>query len=128
MWQKWVLLPPANEVRGKVICLQVCVCPQEGLPGPRGCLVLGVPGPGGCLVPGLRVPGPGGCLVETPPGRLLLRVVRILLECILVEYINVETIDFCQLLSVLPYSRNFMPSRFIPFLSCILSSSFSVHL
>ena len=30
------------------------------------------------------MPGPGGCLVETPPGRLLLRAVRILLECILV--------------------------------------------
>ena len=37
----------------------------------------GMPGPGG-------VPGPEGCLVETPPGRLLLRAVRILLECILV--------------------------------------------
>ena len=36
-------LPPANEVWGKVICLQVCVCPQEG------CLVRGG---GGCLVPG----------------------------------------------------------------------------
>ena len=32
-----LLLPPANEVWGKVICLQVCVCPQRG----------GVPGPGG---------------------------------------------------------------------------------
>ena len=54
-----------------------------GLPGPGGCLVWGVPGPRGegCLVP-------GGCLVlggvETPPGRLLLRAVRILLEFILV--------------------------------------------
>ena len=39
-----------------------------------GCMVLGVNGPGG--------PAPGGCLVETP--QLLLRAVRILLECILV--------------------------------------------
>ena len=52
-------LPPANEVWGKVICLQVCICPQGGR------LVLG-----GCLIPGgawsRGVPGPGGCLVETP--------------------------------------------------------------
>ena len=26
------LLPPANEVWGKVICLQACVCPQGGVP------------------------------------------------------------------------------------------------
>ena len=39
---KKLFLPPTNEVWGKVICLQVCVCPQ------RGCLVLGgVPGLGG---------------------------------------------------------------------------------
>ena len=61
------LLPPANEVWGNVICLQVCVCPQGGclvpggawswrVHGPRGCMVLG-----GCMVPG------GGCLVKTPP-------------------------------------------------------------
>ena len=29
-------LPPANEVWGKVKCLQVCVCPQGGVPGPGG--------------------------------------------------------------------------------------------
>ena len=68
---------------------------------PGGCLVpggawSGGSAPGGCLVQGGRVPGlggglllggvpaPGGCLVETPPGRPLLRAVRILLECILV--------------------------------------------
>ena len=44
-----------------------------GVPGPGG---EGVPGPGGCLLPG--VPGPD------PPGQLLLRAARILLECILV--------------------------------------------
>ena len=37
----------------------------------------GVPGPGG-------VPDPGGGVPAPPPGRLLLRAVRILLECILV--------------------------------------------
>ena len=41
----------------------------------------GVPGPGG----GERgVPGPGGVPDRDPPGQLLLRAVRILLECILV--------------------------------------------
>ena len=46
----------------------------------------GMPGPGGCLVPG-GVPGPGGSAPcreglpgSDPPGRLLLRSVRILLE------------------------------------------------
>ena len=72
-WRKYgYLLTPANEVWGKVICLQVCVCPQGGsasggafsggVPGPRGCLLLGgawcmgVSALGGCLVG-------GGCLV-----------------------------------------------------------------
>ena len=75
-----------------------------GVPGPRGCLLQGegVPGLGGawswrvCLVPGRclpqGVPGLGGlvsqhALRQTPPPRerrLLLRTVRILLECILV--------------------------------------------
>ena len=57
-------------------------CPGGGgacsraMPAPRGggCLVLG-----GCLVPG------GGVPSGDPPGRLLLRAVRILLECILVR-------------------------------------------
>ena len=71
-----------------------------GLPGPGGCLLpggawslwgvcswgcvycWGVPGPG---VPDPRgVSGPGGAGGD-PPGRPLLRVVRILLECILVS-------------------------------------------
>ena len=76
----YCLLPPANEVRGKVICLQVCVCPQGGCLVPGGVWSQGVPGPGGawswgCLVPGVPDLGgclvPGGCLVgglvETPP-------------------------------------------------------------
>ena len=68
--------------------------PGGGVPDPGGgvgawsrgggCLILGgawswgVPGPGGVAL------SRGGCLVETPHGRLLLRAVRILLECILV--------------------------------------------
>ena len=106
------LLPPKNEVWGKVIFLHLSVIlfTGGGVPGPRGGLVpegggmpgpggvcsWGVPGPGGGLLLGgawswgglLRgcVPGPGGwCLVETPPPRLLLLAVRILLECILVK-------------------------------------------
>ena len=93
---RFALLPPANEVWGKVICLQVCVCPRGGawsggmssLGGlvpwgawshawSWGCLVQGVPGPR------WGVPGPGGAWWR-PPKRLLLRAVRILLECILV--------------------------------------------
>ena len=49
-----------------------------GVPGPRGCLV-----PAGCLVWG-RYLVPGGVPGGDPPGRLLLRALRILLECILV--------------------------------------------
>ena len=62
MWlSKWHLLPSRKRRDtpwGKVICLEMCVCPQEGclLPGgacswggtpPGGCLLIG-----GCLVPG----------------------------------------------------------------------------
>ena len=66
------LLLPANEVWGKVICLHLSVILSTGgVPGPGGCLVLG-----GCLVP-------GGAWWRSP-GRVLLRAVRILLECILV--------------------------------------------
>ena len=62
-----IFLPPANEVWGKVICLHLSV-------------ILSTSGGGGGL------PGPGEGLVENPTRRLLLRAVRILLECILVEY------------------------------------------
>ena len=93
------LLPPANEVWGKIICLQVSVCPQggacswggawsrgtgacsRGVWSGDGCLLLGgVWSQGGCLVL-----GGGGCLVETaPPQWPLLQAVHILLEYILV--------------------------------------------
>ena len=82
-------LPSANEVWGKVIFLQACVCPRGGVSGPRvvvpapggwwclllGGLVLGVPAPWGRLLRGIwsqgcLLPGgsaPGGYLLETPP-------------------------------------------------------------
>ena len=31
-----VFLPPADEVWGEVMCLQVCVCPRGWVPGPGG--------------------------------------------------------------------------------------------
>ena len=63
------LLPPANEVWGKVKCLHLSVILSTG-GGGGWCLVPGVSGPDGvclvqggrCLVPGGLVPG-GGCLV-----------------------------------------------------------------
>ena len=117
------LLPPANEVWGKVKCLHLSVILSTGGDAwSRGCLVLmgcawsrgEVPGPGGSGprwgVPGLGESGQGGvCLVQgvwswgvclvggagswggawwRPPRWLLLRVVRILLECILVLQSN----------------------------------------
>ena len=83
-----------NEV-GKVMFLQVCVCPQGGVLSQHA-LQLGVCSQRGGAwwgVPGLGVPGPGSawsgeCLVWADPPwerRLLLRTVRILLECILVS-------------------------------------------
>ena len=72
-------LPPANEVWGKVIYLQVCVYPQGGCLVPGGAFSGGawsggsgpgggVPGPGEgeCLLWGGAWGVPGGCLVETP--------------------------------------------------------------
>ena len=52
------LLPPANEVWGKVICLQACVCPQGGA------WSRGVSAPGGAWCWGVSALGG---LVETPP-------------------------------------------------------------
>ena len=68
----------------KVMFLHVSVILSTGgLPTPGGGLVLGDAFSrwGACSGGGS---GPGGCLVETPPRRLLLRAVCILLECILV--------------------------------------------
>ena len=82
MWAVSNFLPPATKLGQGYIFTDVC-----GGSGPRGCLVLGWRGcllPGGCLLQGGHLV-PGGGLVETPPGRLLLRVVCILLECILVS-------------------------------------------
>ena len=73
----FVIITVRNEV-AKVMSLQVCVCPQGG------CLVRGVSGPGGMPDPeGVGIPA---CIEADPPWerRLLLRTVRILLECILV--------------------------------------------
>ena len=84
-----LLLLPANEVWGKVICFRPV---YHSVHRSRGAWSEGVPCPGGSgpsgaegLVPG-RVPGPGGEAVPggESPGGLLLRAVRILLECILV--------------------------------------------
>ena len=77
-----VCLPPANEVWGKVIFLDLSVILfTGGMPGPGGAWSWGVPAPRGWL---LR----GG--LQPPPGRLLLRTVRILLECILVVSVSVS--------------------------------------
>ena len=79
-------------------------CRSQGVPGSGGCLAPGgegsawsgggVPGNGrGCLVPGGV---PGRVCVETPPWRLLLRAVRILLECILIlmlYFISVTSVN-----------------------------------
>ena len=66
----------------------VCLLPggvcSQGVPAPGGVYSKGVPAPGGS--------GSGGVPGEDSPGQLLLRVVRILLECILVSvYILVMT-------------------------------------
>ena len=70
------LLPPTNEVCGKVIFSQACVMNSVqrgdawsqggawscGVPGPGG-----MPGPRGCLVPGEGLV-PGGCLIQGGEG------------------------------------------------------------
>ena len=89
-----LLLPPANQVSGKIIFLHLFVILFTGGVG-------GYPS-----MPCSRCPGgsaPGGVPDGDPPGRLLLRAVRILLECILV--INVKVLvwptSFAQLISTL---------------------------
>ena len=107
-WAVHLFLPPTNEVRGKVICLQVCICPQGGclvrgwgVPAPKGvwsgaCACSG----GGCLLWGEVWSGGGACsqggLLRGgpwwgPPQRLLLWTVRILLECILLGYCDCDS-------------------------------------
>ena len=56
-----------------------------GVPGLEGAWSWGVSGPGGSGP--RRVPRPMGVPGGDPAGRILLRAVRILLECILVVYI-----------------------------------------
>ena len=87
-----------NEV-AKVIFSQACVCPRGGgVSAPRGgvcsgdCLLL----EGVCLVWGVSQ----HALRQTPTGkiRLLLRTVRILLECILIDNATIAEADlynFC---------------------------------
>ena len=87
-------LPPANEVWDKVICLHLSVILSTGgVPAPGGCLV-----PAGCLVPGECLVLGGVCSQGVPggdpiPRRLLLRAVRILLECILVSQLNTSALN-----------------------------------
>ena len=81
----WPYLPPANEVWSKVIFLHLFVIlfTVEGLVRGGGLLLGGACSRG---VPALDggMPAPGGGAWWRPPGQLLLRAVRILLECILV--------------------------------------------
>ena len=80
--RRQVLLPPANEV-----FIGVCqeFCSQGGCLLPRGCLLPGVSAPRG-------VSAPGGEGAWWRPSRwILLRAVRILLECILIFH------DLCQM-------------------------------
>ena len=69
-------VPPATKLGQSYIFTGVCDSVQGGGLVRGGCLVGGV-----CSFLG------GGYLVETPPpGRLLLRAVRILLECIFIYF------------------------------------------
>ena len=80
------LLPPATKLGQGYIFTDVCDSVNTGCASSRGCfLQRGRFLPGGeCFLPGEGASSRGGgCF---PPGRLLLRVVRILLECILVSY------------------------------------------
>ena len=74
-----LFLPPATNLGQGYIFTGVCDSVHSGgggVPAPGGAWSGGMPGPGGAC-------SRGGAW-ETPPGRLLLRAVRILLECILV--------------------------------------------
>ena len=56
-----LFLPPGNEVWGKVIYLQVCVCSQGGAWSQGGCLVWGVPGLGALVKGRLCLVWGGAC-------------------------------------------------------------------
>ena len=66
---------PRTKLREGYVFTDVCDSVHRGVPGPVG---------GGLVTGGAW--SRGGCLVETPPEWLLLRAVRILLECILVKF------------------------------------------
>ena len=78
------LLPPANEVWGKVIFSQACVIPSvhEG----RGVRRESAHPPVGQNPPGCSPPRQTTLDATPPPGYVNKRAVRIVLECILVEY------------------------------------------
>ena len=96
---------------------------------------------GGCLFPGVGLPGPGGstpggCLLlgdawshggvwsrGDPPRRLLLRVVRILLECILVHLDKCESCRVCPLTN--PHAKLFL-LNFIR--KCLVTHPIVIHL
>ena len=102
-----VFLPPANEVWGKVIFLHLFVILFTGVGGGGGipaCIAGGIPAclaAGGGAIPACIAGGIPACLAvggacsggsapgggwRKSPGRLQLRAVRILLECILVQW------------------------------------------
>ena len=100
--------------RGASFLLRGGVCSQVGVSalggsGPGGCLVLGGSGPGGVWswgfvcsggvsAQGMGVSAPRGVPGGDPPGRLLLRAVRILLECIFVSTDFLSENNFFSLL------------------------------
>ena len=116
LWPQWKYDYRPQRSWGKVIFSQASVILSTG-----GCLLWGVSGPGvsaprgGCLVPGgvwswgVSAPGGawsrGGAWWRPRQGQLLLRAVRILLECILVchnfhqvihlEHISTHLTLFC---------------------------------
>ena len=84
----YMFLPPATKLGQGYIFTGVCDSVHRG----GGSWSGGVPGPGGCLFGGGTWSGgvPGG---DSPSGRLLLRMVRSLLECILVSpYVHLRSL------------------------------------
>ena len=88
-----ICLPPATKLGQNNIFTGVCdsvnggrgVC-SRGVSAPEGCLL------GGCLLRGC-VPGGDPPTPTAPPGWLLLRAVRILLECILVRNVSTKCVS-----------------------------------